>query len=435
MAAGNDLKVGEAGKVSRSTEQDSILHWVDWRYGMMDLLEIEHALEQRNCILVGDSEMVRIPKIPGRIYIKKPPRGLWDVEYIYEKWYDKEKKQNRNRKVKIGLTAAEFPNGMYPLPRYYDFFDVSTGELKAQKPKISVEELTTEYGDTEEGAAQERKQELETEGHEMEPFTGESDELIEESELIEAAFEAEEEKQEEPRTEIQEAITDEPEGGDEEAEPAENDANEAISKPESLRAASQTINQEKPSAQSKSDMLDEILKIYKEDMAKAKKALAQSDKEKRKMAEEMMRVLGSTGMAKRMALDSDARTSGMDFMSGTETDQEYEQIKWVKDRFFILRSIVQEMQETIRTLAKKQPDGLINTYKARSMNKILSEVRQREEKIGMADLLEMIQEPHEEEQNGKTVTVGTTYSDAEIILDHYYAVMFHTIGNERLYEK
>ena len=52
---------------------------------MMDLLEIEHALEQRNCILVGDSEMVRIPKIPGRIYIKKPQHGLCDVEYIYEK--------------------------------------------------------------------------------------------------------------------------------------------------------------------------------------------------------------------------------------------------------------------------------------------------------------------------------------------------------------
>ena len=105
---------------------------------MANLKDSYEALEQQNRIRVGidDSEMVRIPKIPGRIFIKKPEHGFWEVQFIYEKWYDKDKKQNRNRKVTIGWTLAEFPNGMHPLPRYYDFFDGRTGELIQQKPKI-----------------------------------------------------------------------------------------------------------------------------------------------------------------------------------------------------------------------------------------------------------------------------------------------------------
>ena len=54
--------------------------------------------------------------------------------------------------------------------------------------------------------------------------------------------------------------------------------------------------------------------------------------------------------------------------------------------------------------------------------------------MGMLDLLALLQEPHEEEQDGKTVTVGTSYSDAEIILDYYCAVMNYTSYDKRLYE-
>ena len=119
----------------------------------------------------------------------------------------------------------------------------------------------------------------------------------------------------------------------------------------------------------------------------------------------------------------------------SELEREIERTKWLKERFQILSQIVREIQTSIRTQAQKYPDVMISTYKAQKINKLLAEVQEREKRMGMADLLELIPEPQEVERDGKTVTVGMTYSDAEILLDHYTEVMSYTSFDQKLYTK
>ena len=48
------------------------------------------------------------------------------------------------------------------------------------------------------------------------------------------------------------------------------------------------------------------------------------------------------------------------------------------------------------------------------------------------DLLELIEEPREIEEDGKTFVVGMTYSDLEILLNHYETITeFIRIGKKK----
>ena len=92
------------------------------------------------------------------------------------------------------------------------------------------------------------------------------------------------------------------------------------------------------------------------------------------------------------------------------------------ERTTVLFQILNGIKEGIRERTKKRPDDIINGYKARKINRILSEIRERYEGSGYDDLLELIEEPREEEQDGKTVITGMTYSDAGVVLEHYAAI-------------
>ena len=88
----------------------------------------------------GDGVLVRIPKIKGRIFLRK--KSEWDsyVEYIYERTYDKESKQSRNKRIIIGMYLEPYTDFMYPNEHYYDYFDPETGELIPQKKEEEAEE-------------------------------------------------------------------------------------------------------------------------------------------------------------------------------------------------------------------------------------------------------------------------------------------------------
>ena len=103
----------------------------------------------------------------------------------------------------------------------------------------------------------------------------------------------------------------------------------------------------------------------------------------------------------------------------------YSQVSKEKERTAILMRILESVAKTISNQAKKHPDHIINTYKARKINEILIELRVQYQGSGYEDLLELIQEPEEVEQDGQKFLTGMTYSDAEVLLCHYATVIEH----------
>ena len=101
----------------------------------------------------------------------------------------------------------------------------------------------------------------------------------------------------------------------------------------------------------------------------------------------------------------------------------YDQINLEQERPAVLRVILKSITQSISNHAKKHPNDLINVYKARKINDILIEIRVRYQGSGYEDLLGMIQEPEEVEEDGQKYLTGMTYSDAEVLLTHYSAIL------------
>ena len=93
--------------------------------------EIEEALQTTNEVRLGNGyTFVRIPRIKGRIrVIAARENGGREVEYIYKRWYDPEKKQCRNRKTVIGTVCPFSQDAMIPHGKYDLYFDRKTGEV------------------------------------------------------------------------------------------------------------------------------------------------------------------------------------------------------------------------------------------------------------------------------------------------------------------
>ena len=80
-------------------------------------------------LLLGNDTYVRIPRIPGRISLRKD--GY--VELILEKYYDKEARQSRNRKVIIGIDNGVLPGLMVTNDNYFNYFDARGNLVEAVK--------------------------------------------------------------------------------------------------------------------------------------------------------------------------------------------------------------------------------------------------------------------------------------------------------------
>ena len=101
------------------------------------------------------------------------------------------------------------------------------------------------------------------------------------------------------------------------------------------------------------------------------------------------------------------------------------------ERAAVLVKILDSISRSIANQAKKHPDALINIYKARKINDILIEIRVRYQGSGYEDLLELIEAPHEVEEDGKKYIDGMTYSDAEVLLSHYVVILQHIRLNNK----
>ena len=372
--------------VRRNSFWDSIpLSENDPRVQESARMKLQEKLKERNEVKCGDWYLVRIPRIEGRIFINRKSEYSSDVEYLYERWYDKEKKQTRNRKVKIGIIIKEYPKAMVPNEQYYEYFDRETGELKA--------------------VAEEHKTEAEEENKPAET----------------APINQEQTEQEEAETADHTGLTVSEAVLPDQQESTEMDA-------DSEEAATEDEQDTRDSA------IEEALRGVHEEAERIRQARAK-ERDRQNLAKEMLQLIVDSDKVSSLALDKDDELKGLDEGREdlSELEREIERTKWLKERFQILSQIVREIQTSIRTQAKKYPDVMISTYKAQKINKLLAEVQEREKRMGMADLLELIPEPQEVEKNGKTIMVGMTYSDVEILLDHYTEVMSYTSFDQKLY--
>ena len=106
-----------------------------------------------------------------------------------------------------------------------------------------------------------------------------------------------------------------------------------------------------------------------------------------------------------------------------ELRKNYDAVNAFRERVAILADILKKIHESIKTQAKKRPDDVISLFKAQKINSILSELKEKYAGTGYDDLLEMIDEPQEVEKDGRTILAGPTYSDVEVILDHYASIL------------
>ena len=123
--------------------------------------QVTKGLEKSNKVKLGDGYLVRIPKIQGRINrIKRDDRTY--VEYIYERGYDPETKQSRNKKVLIGTILSEYPNALLPNDNYTEFFDIDTGRPKKRPDDMGKGEKPTTDEDTPDGMKSEAERPSDT---------------------------------------------------------------------------------------------------------------------------------------------------------------------------------------------------------------------------------------------------------------------------------
>ena len=106
-------------------------------------------------------------------------------------------------------------------------------------------------------------------------------------------------------------------------------------------------------------------------------------------------------------------------------EAETPEYKLQKTRFEILTDILDNIHTSIKNQAKKRPDAVVNPYKAQKINALLTEIRDFYEDTGVEDLMELIETPHVVEEDGRNTLVGTTYSDADILLEYYASIMNH----------
>ena len=171
-----------------------------------------------NEIQCSAGTMAKIPQLQGFISRKKRTDEYGNVttyiELITERWYDKEKRQTRNKRVCIGIDVSMFYGGMMLInDKYHDYFDKDGNLLitirDEGKKKDAADKKTAEKDKGEEkkdaGDCLERQQ-AGTEAEENPVYAEDSAEKRQE---VKQDMEAEEKKQEateENDSEIQEEI-------------------------------------------------------------------------------------------------------------------------------------------------------------------------------------------------------------------------------------
>lgn len=115
-------------------------------------------------------------------------------------------------------------------------------------------------------------------------------------------------------------------------------------------------------------------------------------------------------LANRIQKNLDIVVSGYDALL-TKGEEAVDQ-----EEFDLLSGLLVALAEEISILSKKQPDGLVNTFKVGQINRVLKPLKQimsNEPSTAFLDIL------HEPESDSRTDKSRNTYSDAAVILSQF----------------
>ena len=335
----------------------------------------------------GEATLVRIPKIEGRISIRKQDNKTY-VEYIYESGYDPETQQNRNRKKIIGRVFGYYTGFMLPNDNYFQFFDMNTGELLPQPAEEENNNEAEEASDQ----AKEPIEQADTTDETPDTIT----EPVEETLSTEHTAPTEEETNDSSTNE------------DADNHPISDQSNETT-----MPMKNNPIKQ--ASAQGRKELINMIKTLEEQ----------KRQEEERKARQEAI-----------AAQDEEAI--------------ERERYIAFKDHFELVRAIYDEAYDTIQKQARKSPNTVVSLYTVQRINETIAEIQDMMKDTEITNYIVLLDEPKEEasdseETENKTISVsgktakagktkrsgkaesprltGLTFSDVEIIMGQIHRVL------------
>lgn len=87
-----------------------------------------------------------------------------------------------------------------------------------------------------------------------------------------------------------------------------------------------------------------------------------------------------------------------------------------REQFDLLSGLLTRLASEIADLSKKQPDGLVNAFKVRQINKVIQPLKEIMKDEPSAVFLNLVTEPDPEARTDKS---RNTYSDTAFILSQY----------------
>ena len=360
---------------------------------------MDRVLQDRNYVDLRGERYVRIPKIEGRFNELENMDDSISLEFIYKRWYDEEARQSRNRKLVIGHITPQFPRALRVNENYDKFFDYETGELKEPyRTEILQEQKEEKKEQKEQKAPAQPRSKPKPDIPRPVPASAPSDSGEEEERIRREREKREEEDRErfmrdlrENRRKFRLAELKKKIQGEELERQKELFGDEALGEFQAMQARRR---------------LEKVLsRIRREVSAKNTDETTKNETDMTKEEENSKKV------------NNEAESEEEDL------EEAFARYTREMERIAILFKILQGVLEAIRNQSKKKPNEIINSYKARTINQILEEIREQYKDTGYLDLLGLLEEPGEEQtEDGRTVQTGMTYSDAEVLLEHYAAI-------------
>ncbi len=369
-------------------------------------------------LLTNGDRIAKIPKLENRIFIRRSKnRPNAYVEFIVDRYYDKEKKQSRVQKLIIGTDISDKYRGMMLINgNYHKYFDYG-GNLNHDL--IQLRRQTEAEGRQ---AAQEKWFHEQLYEAETPEETGET-----------TSEEAPEETQETPDEEAPEAEINEEELPEETADEAESPKAEPS---EGTKPAPKTPKEETKKDQSAIDRtISDIMNRTSRDRADAENAPAQTPTNKipsRKGDDRTVDEIRESLLRDEKQLTQKLQEAEEERKKYEEARKELDHIRSVKilqlqeaeeEHFRTLSYMLDSYIHTINEQSKRRPDTPMTPKLIQAINELLIELRGYFAGCATEGYLRLGEEAKHDETGD---TPATTYMEMSIILTayHYTAVAY-----------
>ena len=381
----------------------------------------------------GDTDLVKIPEIPGRIYKREKGRYLI-IEYIYEHTYDKEKKQSRNKRAVIGKALRSlYPGMMVPNENYERFFDPKTGELLENKSDDNdpIEAEYTIVGDTEDEDTDAADEQDSTGYDDEEEFGSDGDNDDDDDDDTDDDDDVEDAEDPDDDVDDNEDADDDADENGKDNDEYDDDADEE----EADDNKESDDEENNDSVEPKAEENEKRTKGTAESATEKEPAGSESEAPKTQKTEKKYTLTESELEDLRRQAIRVARKEIIDrFRATQETDSRYwtdEQLRQYKEdkaqmrrTYYILFPFFEEAYDAITIQAKKRMDGIISAYKARKLNELFEQMQDFLDGTDYLEFLDLIEEPYFDVVDGVEILKGMTYSDVQILMGYYNQAMY-----------